>query len=120
MILYINLLFLLVVDVYQNKMEKTYQANSMLTNLFSENKFYLEWENIQDNSYLINYILPDEDLEDYNYIKKNLENIETYNFKGILSFGVIDQRTDDIEEVEEIHERIRPVLDFFDQNRILI
>ena len=53
--------------------------------MFSENKFYLEWENIQDNSYLINYILPDEDLEDYNYIKKNLENIETYNFKGILN-----------------------------------
>ena len=37
-----NIYFLLVVDSYQYQMESTYQENSMLTNLFIENKF-LGW-----------------------------------------------------------------------------
>ena len=53
--------------------------------MFNENKFYAEWEKIQDNSYLIRYILPDEDLDDYNYIKQNLQDIESYDFKEILN-----------------------------------
>lgn len=53
--------------------------------MFSENKFYAEWEKIQDNSYLIRYILSDEDLDDYNYIKQNLQDIESYDFKEILN-----------------------------------
>ena len=53
--------------------------------MFNENKFYAEWEKIKDNSYLIRYILPDEDLDDYNYIKQNLQDIESYDFKEILS-----------------------------------
>ena len=35
-------LLLLVVDTYQNQMEASYQEKSMLTNLFTENKF-LGW-----------------------------------------------------------------------------
>ena len=35
--------------------------------------------------YLIEYILPTEDLEDINKIKKNYENIEQYDFKEIIS-----------------------------------
>ena len=53
--------------------------------MFNENKFYAEWEKIQDNSYLIRYILPDEDLDDYNYIKQNFQDIESYDFKEILN-----------------------------------
>ena len=53
--------------------------------MFNENKFYAEWEKIQDNSYLIRYILSDEDLDDYNYIKQNLQDIESYDFKEILN-----------------------------------
>ena len=34
--------FLLIIDSYQYEMESTYQENSMLTNLFIENKF-LGW-----------------------------------------------------------------------------
>ena len=49
-----------------------------------------------------------------------LEIFNHYEFKGILSFGVVDQRTDEIETVEEIHKRIKPVLERFDQNKILI
>ena len=40
-------------------------------------------------------------------------------FKGNLSFGAIDQRTDEIESVDLIHERIRSVLEYFDINKIL-
>ena len=53
--------------------------------MFNENKFYAEWEKIQDNSYLIRYILSDEDLDDYNYIKQNFQDIESYDFKEILN-----------------------------------
>ena len=53
--------------------------------MFNENKFYAEWEKIKDNSYLIRYILPDEDLDDYNYIKQNFQDIESYDFKEILN-----------------------------------
>ena len=53
--------------------------------MFNENKFYVEWEKVKDNSYLIRYILPDEDLDDYNYIKQNLQDIESYDFKEILN-----------------------------------
>jgi len=35
-------IFLLIIDSYQYEMESTYQENSMLTNLFIENKF-LGW-----------------------------------------------------------------------------
>ena len=49
-----------------------------------------------------------------------LEIFNEYEFKGILSFGAIDQRTDNIETVEEIHERIKPVLERFDKDKILI
>ena len=49
-----------------------------------------------------------------------LEIFNEYDFKGILSFGAIDQRTDNIETIEEIHERIKPVLERFDKDKILI
>ena len=49
--------------------------------LFRE--LYKNWNlNIQ-NYELINYLLPSEDLEDFNLIKKNLDVIETYDFREI-------------------------------------
>ena len=33
-------IFFAVVDTYQNQMESSYQEKSMLTNLFTENKFW--------------------------------------------------------------------------------
>ncbi len=52
--------------------------------LFSENTFYLNWDKVEKEYYLLNYILPNEDLEDINLIKKNIDNIEEYNFKEII------------------------------------
>ena len=51
--------------------------------VFSKNPIYKNW-NVNTKSYeLIEYLLPSEDLEDLNLIKKNLEIIETYDFSEI-------------------------------------
>ncbi len=58
--------------------------------LFSENMFYVNWNNFNEEYFLLNYILPNEDLEDIGIIKKNINNIEEYNFKEIVSKYAID------------------------------
>ena len=49
----------------------------------NQNNFYNNWNLNSKNYYLINYILPNEDIEDYDIIKKNINNIEKYNFEEI-------------------------------------
>ena len=49
----------------------------------NQNIFYNNWNFNKKNYHLIKYILPNEDIEDYNIIKKNIYNIENYNFKEI-------------------------------------
>ena len=51
--------------------------------VFSKNPIYKNWNLNTQNYELISYILPSEDLEDFNSIKKNLEVIETYDFSEI-------------------------------------
>ena len=53
--------------------------------LFSDNSFYTNWNKSDENYFLLNYILPNEDIEDINLIKKNINNIEDYNFNEIIS-----------------------------------
>ena len=53
--------------------------------IYLNNKFYSNWNKFLDQSQLLTYTLPSEDLEDYSIIKKNLENIENYNFENLLS-----------------------------------
>ena len=58
--------------------------------MFSENKLYNNW-NINVKKYnLLNYILPTQDLEDFNIIKKNIKNLESYDFKEIIDKYDID------------------------------
>ncbi len=52
--------------------------------LFSNNKIFEIWNNNKESFHLINYILPAEDLEDYNIIRNNYELIEEYDFKEII------------------------------------
>ncbi len=59
--------------------------NSNDLSIFLNNKFYSNWNKFLDQSELLTYMLPSEDLEDYSIIKKNLENIENYNFEKLLS-----------------------------------
>ena len=58
--------------------------------LFSENIFYTNWNKFNENYFLLNYILPNEDIEDINLIKKNIQNIEEYNFSEIIAKYAID------------------------------
>ena len=53
--------------------------------LFSENSFYINWNKVNKKHFLLNYILPNEDIEDINLIKKNIGEIEQYDFKEIIS-----------------------------------
>ncbi len=53
--------------------------------LFSENSFYINWNKFNKKHFLLNYILPNEDIEDINLIKKNINDIEQYDFKEIIS-----------------------------------
>ena len=49
-----------------------------------------------------------------------LEVFDLYEYNGILSFGVIDQRSDELEDVDTVHKRIEPVLEKFGSERILL
>jgi hypothetical protein len=52
--------------------------------IFSDNKLYETWNKKKNKTDMINYLLPTEDLEDINLIKKKSNNIENYDFKEIV------------------------------------
>ena len=52
--------------------------------IFSNNLIYENWNKKKDINLLIEYLLPTEDLEDFNLIKKQYSNIENYDFKEII------------------------------------
>ena len=52
--------------------------------LFNDNVFYNNWNNINKNYHLLEYLLPSEDIEDLNIIIKNSNNIEDYDFKNLI------------------------------------
>ena len=59
--------------------------NKNQVSLFSENKFFINW-NLNKKKYsLLNYILPTQDLDDFSLIKRNINNLETYDFKEIIN-----------------------------------
>ncbi len=59
--------------------------------IFSDNRIYNEWNNYSQSYDLIKYVMPTEDLEDINIIKKNYEFIEEYNFNEIINKYVLDR-----------------------------
>ena len=62
----------ILIDTYSNEL---YYLN--------QNTFYKNWNSNTQNYHLIKYVLPNEDIEDYNIIRKNVDNIENYNFEEI-------------------------------------
>ena len=52
--------------------------------LYSENNFYLQWNENNEKHSLISYILPNEDIEDIRLIIENIDEIENYNFEKII------------------------------------
>ncbi len=43
-----------------------------------------------------------------------------WDFKGDLALGVIDQRSDEIETVDVIRERVEPALAYFPRERLIL
>ncbi len=58
--------------------------------VYSNNPFYDNWKLKDDRGYLIKYVLPTEDLEDLNLIRKNYLEIENFNFEKIIEKYFID------------------------------
>ena len=53
--------------------------------IFTENILYNSWNNDVRDFHLINYILPTADIEDYNFLKKNITNIENIEFSKLAN-----------------------------------
>ena len=51
---------------------------------FGENPIYNNWNKYKKNYHLLNYILPNEDIEDTQIFNNNVELIEEYNFVNIV------------------------------------
>ena len=52
--------------------------------MFSENYLFNNWNLNKKKYHLLNYILPTEDLEDFNLIKSKSNNLENYDFQEII------------------------------------
>ena len=52
--------------------------------IFSESYLFNNWNLNAKKYHLLDYILPTEDLEDFNLIKLNSKNLENYNFEKII------------------------------------
>ena len=51
--------------------------------LFSESLLFKNWNLKKQKHNQLNYILPNEDIDDYNLIKKNINNLEGFDFREI-------------------------------------
>ena len=60
-------------------------TNQSDISLLSENPFYLNWTKFYKKYHLLDYVLPNEDLDDLNIIKNNINNLEDYEFKDIIT-----------------------------------
>ncbi len=58
--------------------------NKNQVKMFSDNTIYNLWNSNVKNYDLLNYILPTEDLEDINLVKKNIENLENFKFLEVV------------------------------------
>ena len=53
--------------------------------IFTNNKIFKEWSRFKEDQHLIEYVLPTEDLEDLEMIKKEYDKLEQYDFKEIIN-----------------------------------
>ena len=53
--------------------------------IFTNNQIFKEWNKFSENHHLIEYVLPTEDLEDLEIIKKKYDFLEEYDFNEIIA-----------------------------------
>ncbi len=86
--------------------------------IFSKNPIYNKWNDDKSRFALINYLLPTEDLEDLKLIKKNLDNIENYNFNEITKKYSLDNYI--ISLVFKSKNEIRVLSKIFNKKNVII
>jgi len=59
--------------------------------IFSENYIYNNWNSNNQKYHLLRYVLPTEDLDDFNLIKRYSKILESYNFNEIIKKYNIDE-----------------------------
>ncbi len=59
--------------------------------IFSENYIFNNWNSNNQKYHLLRYILPTEDLDDFNLIKRNSKYLESYNFNEIIKKYNLDE-----------------------------
>ncbi len=58
--------------------------------MYRENAFFENWNKNIKKYHLLTYVLPNEDIEDFNILKRNLNKIEEYNFDEIRTKYALD------------------------------
>jgi hypothetical protein len=61
-----------------------FDQNKNEISLFSESYLFNNWNLNLKEYHLLNYILPSDDIEDFNLIKQNSNNLENYDYQKIL------------------------------------
>ncbi len=54
-------------------------------NLFNQNPFFFNWLDGTSKHFLLDYILPTEDIDIINTLNQNVENLENYNYSNIIN-----------------------------------
>ena len=54
-------------------------------NLFNQNPFFFNWPTGTSKHFLLDYILPTEDIDIINTLNQNIENLENYNYSNIIN-----------------------------------
>ena len=54
-------------------------------NLFNQNPFFFNWLAGTSKHFLLDYILPTEDIDIINTLNQNIENLENYNYSNIIN-----------------------------------
>ncbi len=91
----------IIVDQIQNQIK-----------MFSDNILYDKWNSNNKQYELLNYILPTEDLEDLNLIKKNSENLEKFKFSEIVKKYNIENYIVSIFFINSEQTRILNIINF--------
>ena len=79
--------------------------------VYENNPLYKKWNLDNSKNYLINFLLPTEDLEDLDLIKSNINNIENYNFDEIIKkyflnnsiISIVFKKKNDIKVLSKIY-----------------
>ena len=101
-----------------------FDQNKNEISLFSESYLFNNWNSDLKKYHLLNYVLPIEDIEDFNLIKFNSKNLENYDFKKIVKkydldnyiISIIFKNKDKIKVLNKINFNEKEDLKNFDLN----